>query len=526
MSNYVVDLVMSFFSLFSITLNDLLYQMGTNVNLYNTVLFFVFSLAITLIFLYISQIKKHETILYLLYYLSSIIAVSAESLLRFVISFEIMALSAVMIVAMGSHGKNAHQVLHYSYIHFFAGVLLLIGASGNMLELSGIDYSGYYELFFLVGILINCACFPMSSWVPDAYSSTAYNGIIVLSVFTTKVAALALLTFFQGERILLFLGIATAIYGIVCSILENNIKRLLCYNLVGQMGLVITAIGFSYSSGVYVRSIIVCQVVLSIIYQTLLFMVAMSVINSTEKFNLSEIGGLLKKMQLEAICSVVAILNMGALPGTAGFVSKFLISHSIDTTDMTNVIVSKLFLVCSTLLFISVGLKFFWFTFISQAKGPLILNKMKHNVGAKISMIILAFICCLLGVYGNYHLLYGLGHEQLNILLQGSIVVGSIILFICCRSLLSGRISFTMDLDWFYRILLVRFILLVGDFLLYVSSIVVSIVNHVLNYSRLLLCETDGKVVNISSFKSLGFTIILSMLFIVIMVSVYLCLKL
>ncbi|GAT78537.1 monovalent cation/H+ antiporter subunit D, partial [Ehrlichia ruminantium] len=65
-----------------------------------------------------------------------------------------------------------------------------------------------------------------------------------------------------------------------------------------------------------------------------------------------------------------------------------------------------------------------------------------------------------------------------------------------------------------------------GDFLLYVSGIIVSIISDVLNCSTLLLCETHGKVVNISNMKSLGFAIILPMLFIIIMVSVYLCLNL
>ena len=250
--------------------------------------------------------------------------------------------------------------------------------------------------------------------------------------FTTKVAAFTLLSFFQGEKILLFLGITTAIYGIVCSILENNIKRLLCYNLVGQMGLVITAIGFSYSSGVYAHGIIVYQIVLSIMYQTLLFMVALSVINNTKKFNLSEIGGLLKKMPLEAICSAIAIFNMGALPGTAGFVSKFLINHNIDTTDITNAIVSKLFLVCSTLLFISVGLKFFWFVFISKASNTFIFTKMKKTIRAKVSMIVLALICLLLGGHGNYHLLYDLNHGQWHsVILQIIIIIASVVLYLC-----------------------------------------------------------------------------------------------
>ena len=529
MSKYINYYSMSFLSfpylLTLITLEVLLYDSVRDIYNYIPLLFFVFSFIIVLIFLYIGNIKIHETILYLLYYLSSICAISSESLLLIVVALEVMALSAVMIVANESYGVNQKSVIHYSCIHFLAGVLLLIGASGGLSNLIDTGYDNYYKLFFLAGILINCACLPLSSWVPDAYSSASNNGIIVLPVFTTKVSAFVLLYFFQGEKVLLFLGIATSIYGIVFSILENSIKRLLCYNLVGQMGLVITAIGFSYNINTDVYGIIILQLILSIAYQTLLFMVAISIINSTQKFNLSEVGRLFTKMPIEAVCSVIAILNMGAFPGTSGFISKFLITHSIDNTDVTSVLISKLFLGCSVLLFVSVGLKFFWFAFVSKIVDSDIIKKI--SFGSRISILTLTVILVYCGILGNYYIFYEFGNEELHsAILQCSLILGSTLFFIYFRSVFRGRINFKMDIDWIYRVLFIHIISLVNDFLLYVYNILVTMLSNVLGKGTLLYFKTNEKVMDVSDVSSLGLTIILAMLFIIIMVIVYLCLNL
>ena len=500
---------------------------GSVLNTYDYVflLFFVFSLIVVLIFLYIGNIEKYSTILYLLYYLSSIYAISSEGLLSMVIAFEIMALSAVMIIANESCGVNQKSVIYYSSLHFLVGVLLLVGVSGGASELTNTAHYSYYKLFFIIGLLINCACFPLSSWVPDAYSSASNQSIIVLSVFTTKVSAFILLCFFQGEKILLFLGIATSIYAVIFAILENNIKRLLCYNLVGQMGLVITAIGFSYNTDADVCGIIVLQIILSIAYQTLLFMVAVSVINSTKKFNLNEIGRLFTKMPMEAICSAIAILNMGAFPGTGGFVSKFLITHSIGSVDTVSVLVSKLFLICSVLLFISVGLKFFWFTFISKTVESSIVTKI--SLGSRVSISVLAVILVYFGILGNYFLFDEFSNEEFHsAILQCGLIFGSILFFICFCSVFKGRINFNMDVDWIYRVFFVHIILLVHDFLLYLYSILVTMLSNVLGKSTLIYSKTNEKVIGMSDISSLGLTIILAMLFIVVMVIVYLCLSL
>ncbi|AHX07993.1 proton-conducting transporter transmembrane domain-containing protein [Ehrlichia chaffeensis] len=506
-----------------VVLELLLYDTRTETYNYSLILFFVFSFIIVLIFLYIWNIKKHETILYLLYYLSSIAAISSGNLLSLVISFEFMALSALMIVAVNSFGANKNSVIHYSCIHFLSGVLLLIGASGGFLGIINGEY--YYKLFFLIGLLINCACFPLSSWVTDAYSAALNNGILILSVFTTKVSAYVLLFFFQGEKILLFLGIATSVYGIIFSMLENNIKRLLCYNLVGQMGLVITAIGFSYNDGVDIYGIIVLQIVLSIVYQTLLFMVAISVINSTQKFNLSEIGGLFNKMPVEAVCSAIAIFTMGALPGTGGFVSKFLITHNINNVDLASVLMGKLFLICSILLFVSVGIKFFWYAFISKAIESPIVRKV--CAASKLSMLILTLVCTFFGVFGSYYLFHDLDSEKLSsIVLQCGLIFGSILFFICFHPVFKGRVNFTMDIDWVYRVLFMSVILFINNFLLCIYNILITMLNNVLS-TRILLYFKDGrKILGISSIDPLGFTIIFGMLFIIIMVVVYLCLSL
>ena len=519
----IISLMPEFIFLAFIMLVIPLYDIEIEYDVSNVLIFGTFSIIIVLVFLYIWNIERRETILYLLYYLSSIAAISSTSLLSLAMLFEVMTLSVLIIIASGSNGTNRRVFMHYSLIHFLAGVMLLIGASGQFF--GSVNGEGNYKIFFLIGLLINCACFPLSSWVTDTYSTVLNNDTIILSVFTTKVSVYLLMLFFHGEKILLFLGIATSIYGIIFSMLENNIKRLLCYNLVGQMGLIITTIGFSYEyNDDGVSDIIILQIILSIIYQSLLFMVATSVINSTQRFNLSEIGGLLKKMPIEAICSIVAISNMGALPGTAGFVVKFKIIHMINNMNLTEVLIGKLFLLCSMLLFMSVGIKFFSYIFVSKSTESPVVKKV--CVGSKLSISILALICILLGIVFSF-LLAREGIEKWDsIVLQLKLIFGSIIFFVCFPSLFKGRVNFIMDIDWVYRVLFMHVVLLVNKFLLCIYNILVTMLSHVLSKGVLLCSKSNREILSISSVNPLGFTIMLGMLFIIIMVVVYLCLNL
>ncbi|KJV69004.1 proton-conducting transporter transmembrane domain-containing protein [Candidatus Neoehrlichia procyonis] len=491
----------------------------------NGILLITFSLAMFLIYLCSKNISKREMIVYLLYYSSNSVAILSCDMTIVVVAFEFMVLCALLIIAINSStaGYNPERYkafIHYACVHFFAGVCLLIG-------ICQFPFSKFLNniptTLFFIGLLINAAAFPMSSWVTHAYPVASDIGIMILSVFTTKTAVYVILKLFQGHDILLYIGLITSIYGMIFSLLENNIRKLLCYNLVGQMGLLLISIGFNY---MIATDIIVLQMALSILYQLLLFMIANTVINNTGNVNINEMGNILKKMPLEGICCLVALLTMGGFPGTSGFIVKTLILHNSELGGLKDIIFGKLFLICSMLLLMSTGFKFFWFIFMSSAKC---VNKIaKSGFFTKISMLILTCILLLsgllykecfffIGIENKFSYTYG------NVLSQCMIFFIAALLFYCFCNAFKGRVNFNLDVDWIYRSFLLSVILKFYTFVLYIFSIFASLEGSTLSMIKLLNNSRRG-IVKACGITSLSFTVIVGMLFISSVV-VFLCLN-
>ena len=95
----------------------------------------------------------------------------------------------------------------------------------------------------LAGFLINAAAVPLSAWLPDAYPESSWSGMVFLSAFTTKAAVYALLRGFPGTEPLIYVGLCMIFYGIVYAILENDMRRILAYSIVNQVGFMVAGVG-------------------------------------------------------------------------------------------------------------------------------------------------------------------------------------------------------------------------------------------------------------------------------------------
>ncbi len=95
-----------------------------------------------------------------------------------------------------------------------------------------------------MGFLLNAAVPPLHAWLPDAYGEATFNGSVFLCAFTTKTAVYALCRGFAGMEILVPLGVAMALYGVVYAVLENDCRRLLAYHIISQVGYMVAGVGF------------------------------------------------------------------------------------------------------------------------------------------------------------------------------------------------------------------------------------------------------------------------------------------
>src|SRR5690606_16809633 len=98
-------------------------------------------------------------------------------------------------------------------------------------------------VLILIGILINSGAPPLGAWLPDAYPEASPSGTVFLSAFTTKTSVYVLLVLFAGCNLLVWVGCLMALYGIVYAILENDMRRILAYSIVNQVGFMVCAVG-------------------------------------------------------------------------------------------------------------------------------------------------------------------------------------------------------------------------------------------------------------------------------------------
>ena len=122
-----------------------------------------------------------------------------------------------------------------------SGIIIHITKTGS-LAFDLVAVSNPETWLMLIGVLVNAAAIPMS-WLPDAYPESTIMGGVILSAYTSKTAVYVLLRGFSGTDILIWLGAAMAIYGIIYGLMENNIRRVLAYSIINQVGFMVCAVG-------------------------------------------------------------------------------------------------------------------------------------------------------------------------------------------------------------------------------------------------------------------------------------------
>jgi multicomponent Na+:H+ antiporter subunit D len=169
----------------------------------------------------------------------------------------------------------------------------MAGIAGHVAETGSIAFVAMRadspaHWLILAGFLLNAGSWPTSAWLPDAYPEASWSGTVFLSAFTTKTAVLVLLRGFPGEEILIVLGLIMIFYGIIYAILENDMRRILAYSVVNQVGFMVTGIGIGSELALNGAA---AHAFVHIIYKALLLMSAGSVMLMTGRRKCSELGG-------------------------------------------------------------------------------------------------------------------------------------------------------------------------------------------------------------------------------------------
>ena len=300
---------------------------------------YIFHIAAFIAALYALHVRdtvQHVTAM--LYVGSAIGAVFSGDLITLFIYWEITALASVFLI-FASRTQRAYQAgIRYLIVQIGSGVLLLagillhyhdsgslsfdqlIGPDGNLSDAS----AGVWLIFAAFGI--KCAFPLLHNWLQDAYPQATVTGAVFLSAFTTKLAVYALARGFPGTEVLIGIGVVMTLFPIFFAVIENDLRKVLCYSLNNQLGFMVVGVGIGTELALNGA---VAHAFVHILYKALLFMSMGAVLYRTGTIRASDLGGLYRSMPWTAAFCIVGAMSISAFPLFSGFVAKSLTMSAV-----------------------------------------------------------------------------------------------------------------------------------------------------------------------------------------------------
>ena len=385
---------------------------------------------------------------------SALGAVLAGDLVTLYVFWELMVITSVWLIWRRGSEVSFASGMRYLIIHALGGVLLLAGVivyyqTTGSLAFEQIESTSAAFYLILAAFLINAAVPPLHAWLADAYPEATVTGAVFLSALTTKTAVYVLMRGYAGVELLMWLGVIMTWYGVVYAVLANDIRRILAYHIISQVGYMVCAVGLGTTLALNGAS---AHAFTHILYKALLFMGAGAVIHMTGKSKLTELGGLYRYMPWTFVLFMVGAVSISGLPLFSGFVSKTIIIEAAAVEGRG--LIYLMLLTAGAGTFLSIGLKLAWFTFFHQDSG---LRPREAPANMLIAMALAAVLCFLIGVVPGplYAILpapidynaWTIGHvlKELQLLLFTGLA------FFLLLGFVGGKNKIALDVDWLYR---------------------------------------------------------------------------
>ena len=388
-------------------------------------------------------------------YAGSAIGVAlAGDLLTVFVFWELMAVGSTLVIWSAGTKASYRASMRYAMIHLLGGVVLMAGVVGHVaatgstaFERFALDSPAHWLI--LVGFLVNAGAPPFSAWLPDAYPEASWSGTVFLSAFTTKTAVYVLLRGFPGTELLVYVGLVMVFYGIVYALLENDMRRILAYSIVNQVGFMLVGIGIGTQMALNGAA---AHAFTHILYKALLLMSAGSVLYETGRRKCTDLGGLFRTMPLTMVCGTIGALSISSFPLTSGFVSKAMVARAALDGHLN--VVWLLLAAASAGVFLHAGIKFPWFVFFQKDSG---LRPPDPPWSQRLAMLLFAALCIGIGVF--YEPLYRLlpfpvdyvPYTGAHVVAMLQLLLFSGLAFFVMLPLLRRTLTITLDTDWFYR---------------------------------------------------------------------------
>ncbi|PTD93666.1 hypothetical protein C9439_06350 [archaeon SCG-AAA382B04] len=401
---------------YSLTSSSTLFPVKFYLDSFGFIFAFVTSLAWMLVTIYSIKYMEEEHALGRFYFFllltltANLGVVFGGDLFSIYIFFELLAVFSLILVVHEETKQAMKAGKTYFYIGVLGGLSLLLGIFLFYSQIGSLSYAPQLEAlkevgdlrFLIAGLMIigfgvKAGIFPVHIWLPKAHpvaptpASALLSGIMVKAgifgifrttgrLFTPQEIAHATEYVWSLGDIgywVIWIGIITAFIGWVLALLQDNMKRLLAYSTISQVGYITLGIGaaayLGYEGG-YGYSGALYHVFNHAMFKTTLFMVAGVVYLQTGEMKMSKLGGLWQEMPYTTIIAIIAAAGIAGIPFFNGYISKILIHHSIleafHATHNTSLHLAEILFTITGGGTLAYYLKFIGFTFFGEKKYP------------------------------------------------------------------------------------------------------------------------------------------------------------
>lgn len=371
-----------------------------------------------------------------LFVVSMNMVLTVDNAFWFLVFFELMSLTSYFLVIVEQNKQSIRGGFLYlimAHIGFLMIMIsfLIMGAITSSLDFASFrQYSfepGMASLIFMLAFLgfgCKAGMFPFHSWLPQAHPAAPSNvsalmsgGMIKIGVFGIIKVGLDLL---QGSEVQLWWGIVVLVIGALSSVLgvayalaEHDIKKLLAYHSVENIGIILLGVGVGFMGVAMDQPVIAAIGLLAGLYHLLnhamfkglLFLGAGSVLYSTGTRNMQILGGLGKVMPITGLCFLLGSLAISAIPPLNGFVSEWFTYQSLITTAMAGDPIIKIVaafgavaLAITGALAVTCFVKCYGVTFLGRPRSEEAANAKEVPAPMTIAMVVLAVVCICLGI--------------------------------------------------------------------------------------------------------------------------------
>lgn len=371
--------------------------------------------------------------------------------------WELMAVSSTWLVWARRTPESDAAGMRYLIFHVLGGGILLAGilwhlaSTGSIAVTTFSDLESTAAILMLTGVAINAAVIPLHAWLPDAYPKATITGAVFMSAFTTKSAVYVLIRVFPGWELLTWFGVAMAIYGVLYAVICKDMREILAYHIVSQVGFMVAGIGVGTEMALNGSA---AHAYSHILYKSLMFMGAGAVLYATGTTKLVDLGGLKKKMRWTMLLYMVGAFSISGLPLFNGFISK---AMTVDAAGYAgNETVMLLLTLAGVGTFLSVGLKLPYFTWFDKEDTDIEVKPLPLNM--YIAMGMAAFLCIFYGLFPStlyIYLPFETDYQPFTVYHFVEITQIALLTFAgfwLYRKKLAGERILALDVDWFYRV--------------------------------------------------------------------------